>query len=233
MFIGKSLSKTHSALCARCSTAVRRAVLSRRRASRQQAGWLLKLRGHSPSPSAPAAPCALAWRHREGLQLPWTHRTYPNQHQSPSASAHKTNRARGAGKLGEKGGRDGNGERDGQSWGINCRGCNTNEWPQNLWSVFSLCCCSFFFFMFLMLVLFFSPWTACYLTPWEPPGPRWAAPRVHTTFDFGRRDPRRGGNAGNTYCFTCLQTAPSDLPSLSVPWGNMYCNKFIIRITMI
>lgn len=157
MFIGKSLSKTHSALCARCSTAVRRAVLSRRRASRQQAGWLLKLRGHSPSPSAPAAPCALAWRHREGLQLPWTHRTYPNQHQSPSASAHKTNRARGAGKLGEKGGRDGNGERDGQSWGINCRGCNTNEWPQNLWSVFSLCCCSFFFFMFLMLVLFFSP----------------------------------------------------------------------------
>lgn len=31
------------------------------------------------------------------------------------------------------------------------------------------------------------------------------------------RQPCHGGDAGNAYCFTCLQTAPSDLPSLSVP----------------
>lgn len=90
--------------------------------------------------------------------------------------------------------------------------------------VIVVCYSSFFFFF---LGNSFLP---------EPSDPRWAAACLHIylfRFYFGRRAPCRGGNAGNAYCFTCLQTAPSDLPSLSVPWGNMHCNKFIIHIRMI
>lgn len=83
-----------------------------------------------------------------------------------------------------------------------------------------------------LLLFFWGGEAVCY---WEP-DPRWAAAHLHIylfRFYLGRRAPCRGDNTGNAYCFTCLQTAPSDLPSLPVPWGNVHCNKFIIRIRMI